>query len=266
MDCAADSGAAGMAESGSFLRLRQVSKRFGGLAALTAVDLDVARREICAVIGPNGAGKSTLFNIVAGAYPLSEGEVHLDGIRLDGLPSHRVAAAGVSRAFQLVNLFGTMTVAENVLVGAERHDKLKLWQALTHLGSYRSDRREAVDRVRRAIELVGIGHLAAQPVANITYGQQRLVATARALAAEPRLLLLDEPAAGLAGPEIEALIAAVRRARDAGTTVLLVEHNVEFVMGLCDHVAVLHFGRKIADGTPAQVRNSAAVIEAYLGQ
>ena len=190
----------------------------------------------------------------------------MDGTRLDGLPSHRVAAAGVSRAFQLVNLFGSMTVAENVLVGAERHDKLKLWQAITHLNSFAADRQEAVARVQRAIDLVGIGHLAGLPVANITYGQQRLVATARALAAEPRLLLLDEPAAGLAGPEMEALSAAVRRARDAGTTVLLVEHNVEFVMDLCDHVAVLHFGRKIADGTAAEVRKSEAVIEAYLGR
>ena len=258
--------AAAMADPAPFLALRRVSKRFGGLAALTGVDLDVAAQEICAVIGPNGAGKSTLFNIVAGAYPASEGEVLLDGARLDGLPSHRVAAAGVSRAFQLVNLFGTMTVAENVLVGAERHDKLKLWQAFTHLGDFAADRHEAVARVRRAIDLVGISHLAQLPVANITYGQQRLVATARALAAEPRLLLLDEPAAGLAGPEIEALSEAIRRARAAGTTVLLVEHNVEFVMGLCDHVAVLHFGRKIADGTPAEVRKSEAVIEAYLGR
>ena len=194
--------------------------RFGGLTALDAVDLDVARQEICAVIGPNGAGKSTLFNIVAGAFVPTEGEVHLGETRLDGLPSHRVAAAGVSRAFQLVNLFGSMTVAENILVGAERHTSLNLWRAISHLSGFAAERRAAVARVQRAIDLVGIGHLAELPVSRITYGQQRLVATARALAAEPRLLLLDEPAAGLAGPEIEALMAAIHRARDTGTTVL----------------------------------------------
>ena len=255
-----------MAEAAPFLRLSGLGKRFGGLTALRDVDLDVAAGEICGVIGPNGAGKSTLFNIVAGTYPPSTGEARLGDIQISGLPSHRVAAVGVSRAFQLVNLFGSMTVAENVLVGAERHARLRVWQAITHLLGFARDRAEAVARVSRAIELVGIGHLAALPVSQITYGQQRLVATARALAAEPRLLLLDEPAAGLAGPEIEALSEAIRRAREAGTTVLLVEHNVDFVMRLCDHVAVLHFGRKIADGTPETVRNSEAVIEAYLGR
>ncbi len=255
-----------MADPAPFLRLRNVGKRFGGLAALEAVDLDVARQEICAVIGPNGAGKSTLFNIVAGAFAPTDGQVQLGETRLDGLPSHKVAAAGVARAFQLVNLFGTMTVAENILVGAERHDRIRLWQAVSHLAGFAAEQRDAVARVQRAIDLVGIGHLAALPVSQITYGQQRLVATARALAAEPRLLLLDEPAAGLAGPEIEALAGAIRRARDNGTTVLLVEHNVEFVLRLCDHVAVLHFGKKIADGPPEAIRQSEAVIEAYLGR
>jgi ABC-type branched-subunit amino acid transport system ATPase component len=255
-----------VADAGPFLRLAGVGKQFGGLAALSDVDLDLARQEICGVIGPNGAGKSTLFNVIAGVHTPSAGEVRLEGARIDGLSSHRVAASGVSRSFQLVNLFASMSVAENVLVGAERHGRLKLLQAITHLSGFAAERREAVARAERAIDLVGIRHLAALPISQITYGQQRLVATARALAAEPRLLLLDEPAAGLAAPEIEALGGAVRRARDAGATVLLVEHNVEFVMRLCDHVAVLHFGRKIADGTPEAVRGSDAVIEAYLGR
>ena len=255
-----------MGADSPLLCLRSLSKRFGGLTALQDVDLDVAQREICGVIGPNGAGKSTLFNVVAGALAPTAGEVMLGGMSIGGMPSHRVAAAGVSRAFQLVNLFGSMTVAENVLVGAERHDRLKLWQAISHLAGYATERRSAVARARRAIQLVGIGQFADMPVSRVTYGQQRLVATARALAAEPRLLLLDEPAAGLSEPEREALSDAIRRARDAGTTVLLVEHNVDFVMRLTDHVAVLHFGRKIADGAPQEVRRSDAVIEAYLGR
>lgn len=255
-----------MADPRSFLKLSGVGKQFGGLAALSDVDLEVAQGEICGVIGPNGAGKSTLFNCVAGVYQPTAGEIRLDGARIDGLPSHRISAAGVARSFQLVNLFGTMTVAENVMVGAERHAKLKLFQAIAHLGGFGREQTEAVERAERAIELVGIASLAALPVSQVTYGQQRLVATARALAAEPQLLLLDEPAAGLAAPEIEALAGAVRRAREAGTTVLLVEHNVEFVMRLCDHVAVLHFGRKIADGPPYEVRKTDAVIEAYLGR
>jgi branched-chain amino acid transport system ATP-binding protein len=254
-----------MGADSQLLCLRSISKRFGGLTALQDVDLQVAGQEICGVIGPNGAGKSTLFNIVAGALAPTAGEVMLGGRMIGGMPSHRVAAAGVSRAFQLVNLFGSMTVAENVLVGAERHVRLKLWQAVSHLAGFAAERRAAVARARQAIQLVGIGHLADLPVSRVTYGQQRLVATARALAAEPRLLLLDEPAAGLAETEREALSNAIRRARDAGITVLLVEHNVDFVMRLTDHVAVLHFGRKIADGSPDEVRRSDAVIEAYLG-
>lgn len=247
------------------LQLSGVTKRFGGLVAVESVDLDVPAGEICAVIGPNGAGKSTLFNMIAGALRPTEGMIRLDGADITGQPSHEVSLQGIARSFQLVNLFASMTVAENVLVGAERHATLGVWSSATHLGRFGRERREAEERAAHAIGLVGIADLADHPVGRITYGQQRLVAAARALAARPKLLLLDEPAAGLSEPEVEVLAHAVRRARDDGATVLIVEHNVGFVMSLCEHVAVLHFGKRIADGTPQEIRNSPTVIEAYLG-
>jgi branched-chain amino acid transport system ATP-binding protein len=247
------------------LELKDVTKRFGGLVAVDGVNLRVAPGEICAVIGPNGAGKSTLFNVIAGSLRPCTGQIFLDGADITPMPSHVVAQIGISRSFQLVNLFSSMTVAENVLVGAERHEQERVFGAITHWGRFHGDRKTAVARAARAIELVGIGDLADLPINRITYGQQRLVGAARALAAEPKIVLLDEPAAGLSETEVEALAGAIRRARDSGTTFLLVEHNVGFVLGLADHVLVLHFGKPIADGTPKAVSESPAVIEAYLG-
>ncbi|MBN8958207.1 MAG: ATP-binding cassette domain-containing protein, partial [Rhizobiales bacterium] len=187
------------------LQLSGVTKRFGGLIAVEGVDLDVPTGEICAVIGPNGAGKSTLFSMIAGALRPTEGSIHLDGMDITGRPSHEVALQGIARSFQLVNLFTSMTVAENVLVGAERHATLGLWPSMSHLGRFGRERREAEERAAHAIDLVGIGDIADHPIGRITYGQQRLVAAARALAARPKLLLLDEPAAGLSEPEVEVL-------------------------------------------------------------
>jgi ABC-type branched-subunit amino acid transport system ATPase component len=251
--------------SGPLLSLRNVGRSFGGLAAVVDVGFDIAVGEICGLIGPNGAGKSTTFNLIAGESAPDSGSLFLAGRDITGMPSHVIARLGIARMFQAVHLFESMTVAENVLVGADSHAHLRLFSSMLHVGGHRHRQQQSASKASKAIDLLGLHDVAEQAAASLPFGQQRLVAVARALASEPRLLLLDEPAAGLSATEIEALALAVQRTRDAGVTVLVVEHNVAFVMALCDHVVVMHGGRKIADGTPAEVQASAAVQEAYLG-
>lgn len=255
-----------MSRGGDLLVIEAVSMRFGGLTAVDNLTIRVARGEICGVIGPNGAGKTTLFNMIAGDLTPSEGAILLEGTKISGLPSYEVARRGVARTFQLVHMFNSMTVADNVLVGAEEHGKMRLLSAFTHLGGFRARQSAARERAAAALATIGAGHLAGRNVATLSIGQQRLVAVARALAGRPKIVLLDEPAAGLTKGEIDGLVVAIRRARDAGVTILLVEHNVGLVMSLCEHVVALNFGAKIADGDPGSVRASKAVMEAYLGR
>jgi branched-chain amino acid transport system ATP-binding protein len=240
-------------------------KRFGGLAALDGVSFAVPRGAIGAVIGPNGAGKTTLFNLIAGFLAPDSGRVTFAGRDITGDRPHRIAAAGLVRTFQLVRLFNRMSALENVLVGFHLHTRGELGAALLRPGWLRRQEARILAEGRELLSLVGLGEQAGSPAATLTYGQQRLLEIARALAARPSLLLLDEPAAGLGPTESQALSALIATLRGRGITVLFVEHDMSLVMGIADEVHVLDFGRLIASGPPASVRRDPAVLAAYLG-
>ncbi len=242
-----------------------LTRRYAGLVAVDHVDLVVPRGGIHAVIGPNGAGKTTLFNLISGLVVPSEGSIHLAGQDVTARPTHVRAALGIGRTFQNIRIFGEMSVLENVLTGAHARLRASLVSIALRLPGFRSEERQAVAAAREALALVGLSERAAQPASSLPYGDQRRLEIARAMAGQPLLLLLDEPAAGMNPAETTALAGLVRRIADAGTTVLLVEHDMGFVMSLSDHITVLNFGRKIFEGKPAAVRSEPAVVEAYLG-
>jgi len=248
------------------LTVRDATVRFGALAALSDVSLDVSPGSVHAIIGPNGAGKSTLFNAISGVYRLAAGAIELDGVPLSGLRPHRVAGLGIARSFQNVALAGDETVLESLMVG--RHRMMRAGAAATMLALPPARREERIHRAR-AIEIaeyVGIAPDLDRPLRSLPYGRQKLADVARAICMEPRLLMLDEPAAGLDTAETAEMTGLIRDVRDAlGITVLLIEHDMSLVMSISDHVTVLDFGKRISDGTPAEVREDPRVADAYLG-
>jgi branched-chain amino acid transport system ATP-binding protein len=247
------------------LQITAVNKRFGGLSALEDVSLSVRQGEIYGLIGPNGAGKTTLFNCMTGLYDLSSGEVRLDGQPLQGLKPHRIVEAGFARTFQNIRLFANMTALENVMVG--RHPRTRAGVIGAILRGPRTRAEEAAIRARAhdLMAHVGLRGKADTLAGHLSYGDQRRLEIARALATEPRLLALDEPVAGMNPTERRQMCELFQTLRADGLTLLLIEHDVKLVMGLCDRVAVLDYGRKIAEGEPAAVRADPAVIAAYLG-
>ncbi len=247
------------------LRLEAVARSFGGVRAVDGATFAVAPGEIHGLIGPNGAGKTTLLNLVSGLLAPSSGAIRLGDRRLDGLPPHRVAALGVSRTYQNIRLFAALSALENVLVGQHLVRPSLLARRLLLLPSARDEERRARGRAEALLARVGLGDRSADVAGHLSYGEQRRVEIARALASESRVLLLDEPTAGMNASEVAAIAEVIRDVAGRGHSVLLVEHNVKLVMETCQRVTVLDFGRVIADGSPSEVARDPAVIAAYLG-
>lgn len=247
------------------LEINNVSKQFGGISALTDVSLTIQRGEIYALIGPNGAGKTSLFNVITGIYTPNSGNILLNGQEMTGKSSHEMAKAGVARTFQNIRLFPSMTALENVMVGRHCRTSAGVIGAVFRHPKAKAEEMAITNRARELLDYVGIAKHINTVARNLSYGDQRRLEIARALATDPLLLALDEPAAGMNHTETNSLEDLFRKIRADGVTLLLIEHDVKLIMGLCDRISVLNFGKKIAEGTPEVIKNHPEVIEAYLG-
>ncbi len=248
------------------LEVRGITCVFGGLTALDDVSFTAAVGAITGVIGPNGAGKTTLFNIISGIYARTAGRIFLDGHDISGLPPERLAPLGLVRTFQNIELFGQMSVLENVMVGLHTSSRSGFVACACKLPHHLTEERRIREQALKLLDFVGIAKYADTAAANLAFGQGRLLEIARALAVKPRIMLMDEPAAGLNSRETWQLGELIRKIRDTGVTVVLVEHDMELVMDICDTIVVLNLGKKLAEGTPRQIQENSEVITAYLGE
>jgi len=247
------------------LKAENITIRFGGIVAIKNASLHIQPGKITSLIGPNGAGKTTFFNCISGVYVPNEGTITFDGQRIEGKKGFQICVAGISRTYQVINLFWKMTVLENVLVGMHSRLKSKFWMSMLHTREERGEEAQAIEKAKELLAFVGLEDKMHYSAKSLSYGEQRLLEIARALASNPKLLLLDEPAAGMNSTEMAQLDKLLRRILDRGTSIFMIEHDMKLVMGVADYIYVLDNGNMIAEGVPAEITRNPAVIKAYLG-